>query len=139
LREQIVAADAALKLALGGNGSAAVALPVDSKIPVIGQAALGFVLPWILAMVAIPLEMLLDSGRHVTAAASVLLLQALGNFVRFVGGTLTSINTALPAIYDIYVAIPLRIERLVRGSDEPLGSGSGASPRSRRATSAGVA
>ncbi len=137
LREQIVAADAALKLALAGQGSAVVALPVDSKIPVIGQAALGFVLPWILAMVAIPLEMLLDSGRHVVAASSVLLLQALGNLVRCVGGALTSIQAALPAIYDVYVAIPLRIERLVRGNDEPLGTGS--SPRPRRSTSAGVA
>ncbi len=135
LREQIVAANAALELALGGQAAAAVAMPVDSKIPVIGQAALGFVLPWILAMVAIPLEMLLDSGRHVVSAATVLLLQALGNLVRFLGGALTSVNSALPSIYDVYVAIPLRIERLVRGREEPIATGS----RPRRATSAGVA
>ena len=48
-----------------------------SRIPVIGQAVLGFVLPWILAMVAIPLEMLLDSGRHVVAALAAGLLSAL--------------------------------------------------------------
>ena len=42
-----------------------------SWIPVAGQAALGFVLPWILAMVAIPLEMLLDSARHVLSSLAV--------------------------------------------------------------------
>ena len=77
---------------------------------------LGFVLPWILAMVAIPLEMLVDSGRHVVAQLAVALLVTLGNAVRVLGHVLSSLAGALPGIYDVYVAIPLRIERMLRGS-----------------------
>ena len=68
LRESIAEADSALKLSLSGEETRVVAETASSQIPVIGQAVLGFVLPWILAMVAIPLEMLLDSGRHVRGA-----------------------------------------------------------------------
>ena len=57
-----------LKMSLAGAESAAIGRGKHSKIPVIGQAVLGFVLPWILALVAVPLEMLLDSGRHVLAS-----------------------------------------------------------------------
>ena len=98
----------------------------------IGQAALGFVLPWLLAMVAIPLEMLLDSGRHVVAACGrAAAAGARQRVVRMIGGALISIDAALPAIYDVYVAIPLRIERLVRGSERSLGSGTAPGPRAR--------
>src|SRR5262249_47854594 len=78
LRESIAEADAALRLSLADDGTRAVVQASSSKIPVIGQAVLGFVLPWILAMVAIPLEMLLDSGRHVLSALCVLALRAIG-------------------------------------------------------------
>jgi hypothetical protein len=114
LREKIVEADAALKLSLAGTGSDVVAAPVNSTIPMIGQAVLGFVLPWILAMVAIPLEMLLDSGRHVTAAALALLLKLFGHLTSIVAHAVRSLTLALPSFYDVYIAIPLRIERLVR-------------------------
>ena len=77
LREKIVEADAVLKLALADSTEAVVSEASNSRIPVIGQAVLGFVLPWILAMVAIPLEMLLDSGRHVVAALAAGLLSRL--------------------------------------------------------------
>ena len=72
LREHIVEAENALKMALSGSETGVMERATNSKIPVIGQAVLGFVLPWILAMVAIPLEMFLDSGRHVVASVSVL-------------------------------------------------------------------
>jgi hypothetical protein len=118
LREQIAAADAALKLSLAGAESTVVARPTDSSIPVIGQAVLGFVLPWILAMVAIPLEMLLDSGRHVLAQLAVLVLQAVGNAMQVLAHLARYLTTAIPSVYDVYVAIPLRIERAVRNRTE---------------------
>jgi hypothetical protein len=89
LREMIVEADAALKMSLAGGGDAAVAEASTSNIPVVGQAVLGFVLPWILAMVAIPLEMLLDSGRHVLADLVALLLDGIGAIARLVATTST--------------------------------------------------
>ena len=114
LREQIVEADAALKLSLAGAENTVVARAANSSIPMIGQAVLGFVLPWILAMVAVPLEMLLDSGRHVLAQLAVLALQIVGNAMHVLAHIARYLATAIPSVYDVYVAIPLRIERMVR-------------------------
>jgi hypothetical protein len=114
LREQIVAADSALKLALAGDIEAVVMNASDSRIPVIGQAVLGFVLPWILAMVAIPLEMLLDSGRHVASALTAAALGVFGALAATVSHLLGSFFGILPSAYDVYVSIPLRIERTIR-------------------------
>ena len=120
LREQIVAADAALKHSLAGQAGEVVSIAAGSSIPVIGQAVLGFVLPWLLALVAIPLEMLLDSGRHVAAKASVFALHATGGSVRVLGHVLCSVVGALPSVYDVYIAIPLRLERIWRDPDEDV-------------------
>ena len=117
LREQIVEADATLKLALAGPDGEVVARPTHSSIPMIGQAVLGFVLPWILAMVAIPLEMFLDSGRHVLAQLGILALNVLGYTMVILAHAAGYLTTLLPSIYDVYVAIPLRIERMLRRSD----------------------
>jgi hypothetical protein len=72
-------------------------------------------------MVAIPLEMLLDSGRHVLAQLAVMALHVLGNVVQMLAHVARYLTSAIPSIYDVYVAIPLRLERMVRsGSDYDL-------------------
>jgi hypothetical protein len=132
LREQIVEAEAALKLSLAASESRIVQSASQSSIPVVGQAVLGFILPWVLALVAVPLEMLLDSGRHVMASLGVLLLRALGA----VSGAMAIVSRHLTGLvtsaYDVYVAIPLRIEALVQG-----GRSSGPGRGERRDTPTG--
>jgi hypothetical protein len=120
LREKIVEADAVLKLALADSTEAVVSEASNSQIPVIGQAVLGFVLPWILAMVAVPLEMLLDSGRHVVTALAAGLLSTCGSLSRVLSHATRSIFRMLPNLYDVYISIPLRIERAIRGEDEEI-------------------
>jgi hypothetical protein len=115
LRERIAEADVALRLALAGPSDAVVAAPVHSQIPVVGQAVLGFVLPWILAMVAIPLETFLDSGRHVASRVEVLLLHAAGNATGALAEGMRYLGNVVTALYDVYVSIPLRIESSLRG------------------------
>ncbi len=117
LREMIVEADNALKLSLAGE-NASVQAASTSRIPVIGQAALGFLLPWIVALVAVPLEMLLDSGRHVGVYVTGLLLSAAGSLAFVLGRTARGVANVLPSLYDAYVSVPLRIERLVTGAQE---------------------
>jgi hypothetical protein len=117
LREQIVEADAALKLALAGESSVITAAS-HSRIPVIGQAVLGFVLPWVLAMVAIPLEMLLDSGRHVVAGAGVFGLNIAGHAAQLLGKLFRYGSGLLASLYDVYIAVPLRIESSLRSHDD---------------------
>ena len=113
LREQIVEADAALKLALAGSEAAAVTEASRSSVPVVGQAVLGFVLPFVLAMVAIPLELLFDSARHVLASAGVLLLQSVEQLALFLAYGMRTLARGLVQLYDAYIAVPLRIERAV--------------------------
>jgi ElaB/YqjD/DUF883 family membrane-anchored ribosome-binding protein len=110
LREMIVEADAALKLALAGE-NATVAAASESRIPVIGQAVLGFVLPWIVAMVAIPLEMLLDSSRHVLVYLAAHLASGAGSLAFVASRVARTLANVLPSVYDVYVSVPLRIER----------------------------
>jgi len=121
LREQIVEADAALKFSLAGEESRIVDSASRSSIPVVGQAVLGFILPWVLALVAVPLEMLLDSGRHVAGSAAVLFLRILGVTLSCIAGLIRHVTNIILNIYDVYISIPLRIEQLVRRGedDEP--------------------
>jgi hypothetical protein len=77
---------------------------------------LGFILPWVIALVAVPLEMLLDSGRHVMGSLGVILLRVVA-MLSATGAHVTRHLTGLMAsFYDVYVAIPLRIESMVRGA-----------------------
>jgi len=120
LREQLLEADKALALSLAGEtarGASTVAAPLLSRIPVIGQAVLGFILPWILAMIAVPLEMLVESGRHVAGRALVILLRAVGGILRIAGHVVRYLVAALGHAYDIYIIVPLQAERLARGRD----------------------
>ncbi len=117
LRESIAEADAALKLSLAGEEARRVTEASTSRIPVVGQAVLGFVLPWILAMAAIPLEMLLDSGRHVLATLVILLLQGIAVLGRAGAHATGALARMLTSVYEIYIAIPVRIERAWRGPE----------------------
>jgi prefoldin subunit 5 len=116
MRDQIVAADVALKMALGN--SAAVA-PVDlgwvTKIPTAGQMVLGFTLPFALAFVAIPLEYFITSGRTVLGGAVVLLIRALAVLMRALGSAIRHLAKALCLFYDALIFLPLLIERALRG------------------------
>jgi hypothetical protein len=140
LREQIVEADAALKMSLAGATETVVDAPMRSSIPVIGQAVLGFVLPWILAMVAIPLESFLDSSRHVAAKLGVVALHGVGSVAGALAHGARTLTVAGPALYDVYVSIPLRVERMLRKEEAPRRAGSGAlSTSSERRAERGVA
>jgi hypothetical protein len=112
LREMIVEADAALKMSLAGTEGALITSASSSRIPIIGQAVLGFILPFMLAMVAIPLETLLDSGRHVLGALTAFLLSLLGNALGVLRHVVGSVFSLLPSVYDATIAVPLRIERM---------------------------
>jgi len=144
LREQIAEADAALKLALTGETGRLVAEASSSRIPVVGQAVLGFVLPWVLAMVAVPLEMLLDSGRFVLAGLAVFALHALGQLAQVCGRIAAHASGLLASLYDVYIALPLRLESWIQsrrssGEERVRGVLAGAEGGKKRVAGEGVA
>ena len=130
LREMIVEADAALKLALAGQDGT-IAAATTSRIPVVGQAVLGFVLPWIVAMVAIPLEMLLDSSRHVLVYLAALLASGVGSLAFVAARAARALAHVLPSVYDAYVSVPLRIERALKRRAQEEGSKSARRSRTK--------
>src|SRR5467141_167054 len=125
LREQIVESTTALKASLAGVKDHPVAQTAASRIPVIGQAVLGFILPWILAMVAVPLETMISTGGHIVLSAATGLLHAGGMICRLGGHGMRYLCEAVRHLYDIYIVIPLQIERLVTNGSRPSPVASG--------------
>jgi hypothetical protein len=121
LREHIAETNAATTQALAGQAIEAVS-GGNSSITVIGQATLGFILPWILAMVAVPLEMLIESGQHVLNKLLILFITLLGYVVGLLGHIVGTLMKTIIHVYDAYIIIPLQIGNLVKGksSDEEL-------------------
>ena len=114
LREQIVESSSALKASLAGVQ--VVADAATSRIPVVGQAVLGFILPWILAMVAVPLETMISTGGHIVLAAVAGILYLGSMIARLLGHVMRYALEAARHAFDIYIVIPLQLEKLVQGS-----------------------
>jgi len=115
MRDLIITADIELRR---GLSSAATTAPAEvswvTKIPVAGQMILGFVLPFLLAFVAIPFEYLISSGRTVFGALLVLLTRGVGLVLRMASNLVRHLATALVMIYDVLIFLPLLLERAIR-------------------------
>jgi hypothetical protein len=86
-----------------------------TSIPMIGQMIMGFVLPFALAFVAIPLEHAMHSLRTVLGVFLVQAMRGLGFALRFAGMLFKRFPKVLEPAYDILIVIPLMIERWVIG------------------------
>lgn len=85
-----------------------------THIPMIGQMVMGFVLPFILAFVAIPLEMLVYSLRTVAGVVLVLLMRAMAFALRFSAMIFSRLGRILISVYDIAIVLPLMLEDWVK-------------------------
>lgn len=112
MRDQIIAADLELKRGLSNvEATAVVQLGWVGKIPVAGQMVLGFILPFALAFVAIPLEYFIYSARTVMGVGLVLTLRAIGFVLRLIGNLIQHFGNVLVMSYDVIIFIPLLGER----------------------------
>jgi hypothetical protein len=85
-----------------------------ARIPTIGQIVLGFILPFALAFVAIPLESFIASARTVGGAVLVIATRTLAVLLRLAGNLVRQVARVLVTLYDIVIVVPLLLERLVR-------------------------
>src|SRR5437899_4961121 len=90
--------------------------PLLRLIPTTAQMVLGFVLPFALAFVAIPLESFIYSLRTVGGAAVVMLVRVIGFLLRILGNLVRQLFRVLIAAYDVTIVLPLLIERLVKAA-----------------------
>lgn len=82
-------------------------------IPSMGQMILGFILPFALAFVAIPLESFIHSLRTVLGMMAMSILHSIAFTARLIGGIARQLSTILISLYDLFIMLPLGIERLV--------------------------
>jgi len=114
LRENLAAAKSALDISLAGE-SATVTDNINSQITLIGQALLGFVLPWILAVIAIPLEMFIEASQHAFAKIYTILITLLCHLANAIAYLIEGFFKILAHLFDIYIIIPVQIANLFTG------------------------
>jgi hypothetical protein len=84
------------------------------RIPTAGQMVLGFILPFALAFVAVPLESFIHATRTVGGALLVNLLGAAAFTLRVLANLVRQLSRALVHAYDVLIVLPLLAEHLVR-------------------------
>lgn len=82
-------------------------------IPSIGQMVMGFILPFTLAFVAIPLESFIHSSRTVIGLAVSVALRCAAFAVRFMGNVAYQTGNVLVGVYDLIIMLPLRLEQSI--------------------------
>jgi hypothetical protein len=100
------------------SASVQAAQPTDRwlvAIPTAGQMILGFVLPFALAFVAIPLEAFVNSARTVVGSCLVLLLRTLALLARVLAGACRQAGRGLVMLYDIPISPLVLAEKAIRG------------------------
>jgi len=109
MRDLLAADREALRQTLSGIEAAN---PEFRWIPSMGQMIMGFVLPFALTFVAIPLESFVHSSRTVIGVAGIGILRFVSVSLRFLGTLSYHLGNTLVNIYDLVIFIPLRFEEL---------------------------
>ena len=92
-----------------------------SMIPTIGQMALGFLLPFALTFVAVPLESFVHSSRTVFGVVLEGVLRIIAYVLRLLGNIFHYLGSMLVSVYDLIIFLPLYIEEVIlqRGATAP--------------------
>lgn len=115
MRDLIAADMQALRQTLAGTE---VFEPAHRWIPTVGQMVLGFILPFALALIAIPLESFIDSSRTLLGVMIAALLRGFAFLLRLVGSIARYVGQGLVSLYDLLIFPPLWVERIVRGKSK---------------------
>lgn len=91
-----------------------------THIPMVGQMVMGFVLPFVLAFVAIPLEVVIYSLRTVVGVVLVMLMRALGFVLRFTAMIFYRLGRIMINVYDMAIVLPLMVERWIAALRAPM-------------------
>lgn len=110
MRDMLAADRIALTQTLAG---AAAQRPEFMWIPAVGQMVMGFILPFALTFVAIPLESFIHSSRIVVGQVVAGLLRVVAFGVHLGGFAADHAGKGLKNAYDIVIFLPLKVEELV--------------------------
>jgi hypothetical protein len=93
-----------------------------AMMPLWAQMVLGFVLPFALAFLAIPLEYFITSGRTVFGVLAVAAVRMLSLALRLLAGLTRHAASAAILFYDAVIFLPVLIERALKGRRETAGA-----------------
>ncbi len=82
-------------------------------IPSMGQMIMGFILPFTLAFIAIPLESFIHSVRTVIGLVTAAALRCIAFTARLLGNVAHHMGNILIHAYDMLIMLPLRAEQLI--------------------------
>ena len=114
MRELLSQDDAALVAGLLSNAGSGLDANSNRWITTAAQMGMGFVLPFALTFVAIPLESFIHSSRTVLGVTAAGALRVLAVLLRLLGNLSHYSGTALVNLYDLLIFIPIGIERQIR-------------------------
>ena len=112
MREILMEDELATSAMLRGEG-AAVAVADFAWITTAAQMGMGFILPFALAFVAIPLETFVSSSRTVLGILASALLRTIAFVLRFSGNVARYTGKTLVNIYDLIIFGPLWLENTI--------------------------
>lgn len=118
MREILMEDDSATSAALRGEAGIQAVENSALWITTAAQMGLGFILPFALTFVAIPLESFIHSMRTVLGASTVALLRALEWLLRFIGNLARSSGKIFVHVYDFLIFLPIGIEKLIKNNKE---------------------
>ncbi len=116
MRDRIAADIQALRQSLAGSQPGDV---TPSLIPTVGQMVMGFILPFALTFVAIPLESFIHASRTVAGVATAGLLRVTAFYLRFLGTTAYYLGSLTTALYDLFIFPSLWLEGVVGKKGRP--------------------
>jgi len=123
MREILMEDELATSAMLRGAGNSAVAASSFGWITTVAQMGMGFILPFALVFVAIPLETFVHSSRIVIGTLATFCLRAIAFTLRLIGNIFRYLGKALVNLYNLIIFAPLWLESAVadrRGSDKEL-------------------
>jgi len=121
MREVLLHDELATSALLRGD-SGATATGGYMWITTAAQMGMGFILPFALTFVAIPLETFVHSLRTVVGLLAISLLRALSLVLRLLGNVFLYCGVLFKQIYDIPLFVPLWLEDRINGGHFPGGS-----------------
>jgi hypothetical protein len=113
MREMLLEDELATSALLRGDEVGA-AVAEFAWITTAAQMGMGFILPFALVFVAIPLETFVHSTRTVIGVLGVVILRSLAYLLRLLGNIFLQISSMLRGLYDLLAFAPLWIEHIVK-------------------------
>jgi hypothetical protein len=115
MREVLLLDEMATNALLRGDASGA-AVNAHLWITTAAQMGMGFVLPFALVFVAIPLETFVHSLRTVVGLLGIAVLRALALVLRLLGNASRHLGALAQRVYDLTLFVPLWIEARMRAA-----------------------